>query len=141
MTNIMYSTDGKGYWVKRTWVKQCTHKVFLGGKCQGVEGHKGVHWCYESDGSYKYENNKDDPESIDERGIAGGTIPPEHKSWISPKKMAKKYHLAHYKDTVVTNKDIINRLENDDPPEKYASVNRPVDPEEWKRIENRNDKG
>lgn len=135
MKHIMYSTDGKGYWIKRTWMDQCNHKVFLlGGKCQGAKGHKGVHWSYGGDGSYKYEINKNDPESMDERGIAGGTIPPDHKTWISPKKMAKKYYLAHYEDTIITDKDIIDRLENDDPPEKDASVNRPVDVEEWKAI-------
>jgi hypothetical protein len=40
--------------------------------------------------------------------------------------MQKHYYLSHYEDTEVTDAAIIRRLEKDDPPEKNASINRPV---------------
>jgi hypothetical protein len=132
MRHVLYSTDGKGHWFKREWVEQCPHKIFLGGKCQGVKGHKGIHWCYREDGSFQWENQ--DKEVIKKTDIAGGDTPPGHKNWVSPKKMMKEHYLHHYTDTVITDKDLITRLEKNKPPEKGASIDRPVDPKEWKKI-------
>ena len=133
MVHVLYSTDGKGNWWRREWAKQCPHKVFLGHKCQGVAGHDGVHWCYGEDGDYKWENQDED--IIKETDIAGGSTPPDHKDWVSPKKMVKKHYMNHFTDSEITDEKMIARLEKDNPPEKGASVTRPVPPEEWKKIE------
>lgn len=130
--NILYSTDGKGHWLRREWKCQCPQKVFLARKCQGVEGHKGDHWCYSPCGTYNWEHQEGEFE--DDEGVAG-SIPPEHKSYISPKKMAKLYYMAHFEDTEVTDPKIIARLEKDNPPEKGASITGPVSAAMAKKLE------
>jgi hypothetical protein len=96
----------------------------------------GVHWCYGHDGSFKWENNRDDPEglrAIEEDDVAAGSTPPDHKSYISPVDMVKHYYLSTHTDTEITDQEEIARLERDEC-EEGASINRPVDPEEWERI-------
>ena len=126
--SICYYTDGKGYWLRREWKRQCPEEVFLTGKCQGVEGHKGVHWCFSPDGSFHWEDNDADPK----HDGACGSIPPGHKKYRSPAQMAKQLFMNHYTDTNVTDPSIIARLEQDDPPEPWASINRPVKPTSWR---------
>jgi len=75
---VIYSTDGKGHWIRREWVDQCPEDVFLAARCQGVKGHKGVHWCYKPDGSFAWDDNDDDPQ---EDGSSGST-PPGHKNGL-----------------------------------------------------------
>lgn len=94
----------------------------MGGRCQGVKGHKGVHWCYGLDGTFRWSDNDDDPQ---EDGCSG-TTPPGHKSYVSPVKMAKHQFMSHYEDTVITDKKIIAKLEKDESPEKTACITRPV---------------
>lgn len=125
MLNVLYSTNGDGCWFRREWAKQCRHKVFFGRRCQGVKGHKGVHWCYNEHGSFVWQDNQDD---LQHDGYSGST-PPGHKEWISPVKMMKKCYLEAFTDSEVTDPEIIERLEKDDPPEKGASITRPVDME------------
>jgi hypothetical protein len=40
--------------------------------------------------------------------------------------MQRHYHVSHFTDTEVTDVAVIARLENDDPPEKDAGIDRPV---------------
>jgi hypothetical protein len=121
-SNVLYTTDGKGRWIRREWKPQCSSKVFFYGRCQGVEGHKGVHWCYSASGSFQWDDNDNDPK----HGGCAGSTPPGHKKYVSPVKMQKHYYVAHYTDTEVTDPAIIAKLEKDQPPEKGASINRPV---------------
>lgn len=119
--NVAYYTDGKGWWLRREWKPQCSSKVFLSGRCQGVKGHAGVHWCYSPSGSFQWHDNAEDPKHD---GCAGST-PPGHKSYVTPVRMQKHYHMSHYTDTKVTDKSIIALLEKDKPPERGASIDRP----------------
>lgn len=131
-TNILYSTDGKGHWIRREWKLQCTHEVFMASQCQGVEGHEGDHWCYRPCGSYNWEHPEG--EYDDYEGVAGD-IPPGHKSYISPQKMAKHYFMSHYEDTKITDPKLIARLEKDKTPEKNATITRPVSAAMAKKLE------
>jgi hypothetical protein len=128
--NILYSTDGKGRWVKREWKPQCSERVFLSGQCQGIEGHKGVHWCYSPCGHFRWEDNNSDPQHD---GCSGST-PPDHKEYMSPKKMEKHLYMSHYEDTEVTDEKVIAKLEAGKPPEKGASITRPLSIAESKKL-------
>lgn len=107
---VMFSTDGKGHWWRREWAQKCPEKVFFGRHCQGVEGHKGVHWCYGEDGSLHWDDNELDPQ---EDGCSG-TTPPGHPSYITPLKMSKKLWLNHFTDSEVTDPDELDRLEREE---------------------------
>ncbi len=126
--HIMYTTDGKGNWWRVEWAKQCSEEIILYGRCQGVEGHKGDHWCYSPGGDYNHSHNYAEGK-LESHEIAGGSCPPGHKSYTNPEKMQKYFYMSSHQKTKVTDKKVIARLENDDPPEKHASLNRPV-PEE-----------
>jgi len=123
MKNVAYYTDGKGYWLRREWKQQCPAKVFFYGRCQGVKGHPGVHWSYSASGNFEWAANGQARKNPD--AVAGST-PPGHKEYVSPAKMQKHYYLSHYKDEEVTDKTIIAMLEKDKPPERNASIDRPV---------------
>ena len=127
----MYYTNGKGYWLRREWKPQCPAKVFFYGRCQGVKGHKGVHWCYSPSGSFQWDREKDDPQYED---AAAGSTPPGHKKYVSPLKMQKHYYVSHYDDSEVTDKAIIAMLDKNKTPEPGASINRPVTKAELKKL-------
>jgi hypothetical protein len=120
--NICYYTDGNGFWLRRAWKPQCSTRVFIYGRCQGVRGHRGAHWCYSPSGSFDWQDNDDDPKHD---GCAGST-PPGHKTYVSPLKMQKHYFVSHYSDTEVTDKATIAMLEKGKTPERGASIDRPV---------------
>lgn len=137
LPHVMFSTNGKGRWWKVTWEKQCPEKVFLTGKCQGVEGHKGVHWCYGPCGSFNWDDNENDPS---EEGGAG-SIPPGHRSYHKPEKMQKHYYMTQHTTVEVTDPEEIARLERGEM-KNNESINRPVtpentDPETLKMLEER----
>lgn len=120
--NVTYYTNGKGRWLRREWKPQCPSKVFFYGRCQGVKGHKGVHWGYSPCGSLHWADNDDDRQ---QDGCAG-SIPPGHKEYVSPVKMQKHYFMSHYTDKEIADKAVVAMLERDNPPERGASINRPV---------------
>lgn len=128
--HVLYSGDGKGNWIKREWQNQCPEKVFLRDSCQGVEGHKGEHWCYGPNGSYHWEHNKIEPP---DPSAAAGSIPPDHESYISPKEKSKEYYMNFYVDSKVTSLEKIASL-NRGECEDGASLTAPVPPEELKRL-------
>lgn len=133
MKSSMCSTDGKGRWWRRTWEEQCSGEVFMYGRCQGVKGHKSVHWCYSPCGSFCYSDNDDDPT---ENGCAG-TIPPDHKTYRHPKDMQKLYYMEFSSDEEITDPDEIARLERGEMRDN-ESINRPVtDPEILKMLRQR----
>lgn len=120
--NILFSTDGEGHWWRREWAVQCDQEVFMAGRCQGVKGHKDVHWCYQEDGSFAWDDNDDDRKHD---GCSGST-PPGHKSYVNPVDQIDKNWLSHYTDTEVTDPEEIARLERDEMHEG-ESITRPVD--------------
>ncbi len=65
---------------------QCRAKEgFLGpeGRCQGVQGHKGMHWFYEPNGwLYQWKSKKDIKGQFD---VASSHCPPGSKNYIHPK--------------------------------------------------------
>jgi hypothetical protein len=121
---VLYSTDGKGNWHRCEWKRQCPENVFLRGRCQGTEGHKGVHWSYNPSGSFCYSDNDADPT---ENGCSG-SVPPDHKHYRTPLEMSKYYHMVFREESVVTDPDEIARLEREET-KNGESVDRPCDKE------------
>lgn len=119
---VCYYTNGKGYWLRREWKPQCSARVFMSGRCQGVKGHKGVHWCFSPSGDFDWNDNDNDPQ-VD--GGAGST-PPGHHEYSSPAKMQKYLYSNHYIDSTVTDKGILEMLEAGETPEPNAAIDRPV---------------
>lgn len=131
--SIGYQTDGKGRWWRTEIQPQCSDKDIFGLECQGKWGHRGVHWAYKPDGSYAYWRNESDPGSIDE-DVGAGWIPPDHKLYINPKDKRKEYFMNFHSSTEVEDESMIQRLENENPPEENASIDRPLTSEEIKYL-------
>ena len=132
--NITYYGNGKGRWLKRVWRCQCPKKVFFYGRCQGVRGHNGVHWRYAASGDFEWADNDQDPKQNDDKGCAG-SIPPGNEGYPSPTKMQKRYYMSHNNDAEVTDPAVIEKLENGEPPEPDASIDRPLTKEEVAEFE------
>lgn len=144
--HVQYSSDGKGNWWKTVWEEQCPEFVGVIGKilkngrdyrCQGVKGHKGVHWRYSASGWFEWDDNDEDPQE----GGACGTTPPDHKTYKTPKKMSKHHWLSHKTTTKVEDPEKIAQLERGEY-ENGASIDRPVnfdemDPENREELEDR----
>jgi hypothetical protein len=120
--NICYYTNGKGYWLRREWKLQCRADVFFSGRCQGVKGHKGVHWRYSPSGDFEWSAN----ETKIQDACAGST-PPDNDEYVQPITMQEHYHVSHYGDWEVTDKAVIAMLERGKTPEGGAAIDRPVD--------------
>lgn len=120
--HIHYSTDGKGRWWKVQHRLQCPEKIVLYGRCQGVEGHKGVHWSFSPNGSFCYDDND---QYSSEEGCAGIT-PPGHKEYRSPFEMEQHYYMTNSSCGEVIDKDEIDRLERGDI-KSGETISRPVD--------------
>jgi len=123
--HVLYSTDGEGHWHRREWKRQCPEDVFMRGRCQGVEGHKGVHWSFNASGSFCYDDNDNDST---EQGCSG-SVPPDHKHYRSPLEMSKYHYMGHYEDSEVTDPEEIARLERGDM-KPGESVTRPCSKED-----------
>lgn len=137
-SRIHYSTDGRGRWWKRVTSPQCSNGVFFGHECQGVAGHKGVHWCFNEHGSFIYEDNDDDQT----QGGCSGSTPPDHKHYRTPLEMQKEYYMQHSVSTEITDPEEIAKLEEwrDKPTKKRyeyfgeASFDGPASPEDVKSL-------
>jgi len=130
MPDITYYGDGEGNWVMRVWAEQCPEPIMFSGKCQGVKGHEGDHWCYSEDGSYNYDVQGE----LEPHEIAGGITPPGHDSWISPVEMADKQYRCFHEDTEVTDPELIARL-NRGEIEDGESLSQPISYENLTDIE------
>ena len=119
--DVTYYGDGEGNWGKRVWAEQCPETILFGYQCQGVKGHEGDHWSYGPDGSYHYDVQGE----LEPHDIAGGMIPPGHKTWISPVDKMEEHHRCHYEDSEVTDPDLIARL-NRGEIEDGEALNQPV---------------
>lgn len=124
MSRVLFSESTDGRWFRREWVEQCDEKIFLGDRCQGVKGHKGVHWHYSLDGGMAWDDNDDDPQ---EDGCSG-TTPPDHETYISPVDMQDKHYMSHFTDSEVTDPVEIDRIKRGDTTVD-ETVTRPVTPE------------
>lgn len=122
MSRVMYIRDHEGNWYRREWAEQCQHKGLFLKQCQGIKGHKGVHWSYRPDGSLVWEDN-DDPL----HNWAAGSTPPGHERYVSPIDMQPDHHLSHYTETQVTDPELLAKLESDELDEDGASTVRPVE--------------
>lgn len=105
---IVYYADGKGVWFKRTWPRQCQHKVFMGGRCQGCEGHGGEHWCYDGRGSFVWEDHDAERDCFS----AAGTTPPDGKGYRHPADMWKYGWWNYSHGERVTDPKELRRLES-----------------------------
>lgn len=118
---VLFSTDGRGNWNRREWVPQCNKKVFLGTRCQGIFGHKGVHWNFNPSGSFQWDDNEEDST---ENGCSG-TTPPGAEGYKTPLEMQSQYYMNNFKDSDVTDPDEIARLERGEM-NKNETIDRPV---------------
>lgn len=117
MGRVLYGTDGEGGWWRTEFAEQCGERVYILGECQGAKGHEGQCWAYGPSGDFLY--------NCEDGGC--GSTPPGHKSYVAPTEMAELYYLALHETTEVTDPELIERLENDDPPEgSRAGITRPV---------------
>lgn len=123
--HVRFATDGKGRWWKTVWQRQCPEGVFLAGRCQGVEGHKGVHWRYNPCGSLRYSDNANDPS---EHG-GSGSIPPGHQNYKPPQELQHLYFMSYKETAEVTDPGEIARLERGQLRDG-ESLDRPYDPGE-----------
>ena len=131
---VSFSTDGKGRWWRTDWQRQCPEGVFLQGRCQGVEGHKGVHWRYDASGSFCYDDNEQDSSEFG----CSGTIPPDHKHYRTPLEMEKRLFRKFKSMVEVTDPEEVARLERNEINDN-ESVIRPlredgVSPEKWAEL-------
>lgn len=110
----MYSKVDKK-WFRKEWKPKCLEKM-LAYPCQGVSNHPGSHWCYSYSGSFIH--------SSPDGGLS--MTPPGHKEWISPLEMRECYHIEHFSEEEVTDPEILLGLEDNKPPEKFASINHPI---------------
>ena len=101
-------TDGNGNWLKRLWGVQCPMTILFRERCQGVIGHQGDHWRFQSDGSYHYRPHESNPRG---EQIGCGTTPPGHAEYRTPLEMSRYHYLKHYEDTQITDSVEISRLE------------------------------
>ncbi len=131
---VGYTTDGEGRWWRTERQPQCSVEDIFGLNCQGVWGHRGVHWAYKPEGSYAYWKNESDPTSIGEN-VGAGWTPPDHESYVNPKDKRTEYFGQFHSTIEITDPKLIQRLENDDTPEEDAFVDKPLSPEEIKRLE------
>jgi hypothetical protein len=131
--SVSYIADGAGKWWKTVGEPQCVEDGIIAGRCQGVNGHKGCHWAYEPDGSYAYWINESDPDSIEE-GVGAAIVPPDSDSYIHPIEKQKEKYTNFRATTEVVDKDVIQRLEKDDPPEEQASIDKPLSSEEYEEL-------
>lgn len=131
--SISYITDGEGKWWKIVGQPQCVDESFPGGRCQGVDGHKGCHWAYQPNGSYSYWLNEADPGSL-EAGVGAGLTPPDSDSYIHPLEKVKEHYIRFQATEEVLDKQLIQRLERDDPPEENASIDRPLSEDEYRKL-------
>src|ERR1019366_7071416 len=93
--NVCYYSNGKGYWLRREWKPQCSAKVFFYGRCQGVRGHKNVHWRFAAWGDFEWADNREDPK----HGGCAGSTPPDCDEYPSALEMQEHCHLNQYDDT------------------------------------------
>jgi hypothetical protein len=126
---ITFYTDGQGRWLRREWAKQCPKHILLESRCQGVEGHEGDHWCFQPDGSYAWERDKNHPEY---QRAACGFTPPQANGYRTPLEMSPHYYIQHFVDSEVTDPVEIARLESDDT-RPNESIDRPCTSEEIER--------
>jgi len=130
MSNILFSTNGDGKWFRTEWQPQCPKEVFMGGQCQGVEGHEGDHWCFGRNGDYMWDCDREDLGDYD---IASGQTPPGHKTYKTPLEMREHHHMNHYSCDEVTDEKEIARLERDEMNDG-ESVTRPCSQETIKKL-------
>lgn len=107
--NVVFYADGQGRWKKRTFAVQCSHDILLRDRCRGVEGHDGDHWCFHTDGTYKYAPHASDPRA---KEIGCGMIPPGSSDYRTPLEMSRHDYSNCYEDTEVTLPAEIKRLED-----------------------------
>lgn len=126
--NIIYTRLGERKWNKTEFKEQCPEELLFNSQCQGVKGHKDVHWCYDAAGNFHWEDNKDD---IRHEGCSG-TTPPGHKQYITPNKMIEK-HFNHAPTTeLVVDEELIDKLEAGEVGEYIVS--REANPEDVLRL-------
>jgi hypothetical protein len=123
ISRVAYFCDGCGSWWRTEWLVQCPAKAFFRNKCQGVIGHKGIHWAFGPSGSFEWSDNRDDPTKNGECG----RIPPRHDSYQTPESMHKLHYMNHRETTRVTDRQVLSMLTESKTPEPGASITRPID--------------
>lgn len=101
-----YKKDSSGQWFKMQIVSQCNVMMSFNHQCQGVFQHDGEHWAYTVSGVYQW---LDDDHNE-------GFMSPSEDNYISPVDKLKHHYSSHLdRDWVkVSDRELINRLENED---------------------------
>jgi hypothetical protein len=129
----MFSSHGDGKWWRTDFPRQCPERVTVAGRCQGVEGHAGNHWCYAGHGSYCYVVNRKG-KKLKPWDAAAGMTPPGHKKYVHPEKVQKLFYLANAKRSRVTDPKEIARLERGDLRDNESCTRPVTDEKELKRL-------
>jgi len=102
-------------WIVITYPEQCNEDILFNHKCQGVKGHKGVHWAYNENGSFHWSiNRKEQKKPISKLDAVSGMTPPGHEKYISPVDKYKDYYLFNSEKKEITDPKLIKKLENDE---------------------------
>ena len=131
MPRITYRQLSHRKWIKIVHQDKCDEPVSVfRGKCQGVKGHSGDHWCYSECGSLQLYPNKDE-EPNPEWGYSN--IPPGNKDYISPEEKRSHYYLGFSTSCDVKDKQLITKLENDEFLGEDVSIDRMVTEEDMEK--------
>lgn len=116
---VMYVKSGEK-WFRHEWKEQCDKDIFMGSKCQGVKGHSENHWCYSPNGW------------LCQNLLNGGAsqTPPGHENYVDPLTQQHLWYINFCKIEEVTDPEIFANLEAGNPPEEFASMDRPITEEE-----------
>lgn len=125
--STIFSTDGLGNWTRTDYPEQCTEEITLGGQCQREAGHEGHHWCYDGNGDFcqRYVYPADHVDGPFD--IAVSQTPPDHPKYKHPAEMRRDYWLAKRMIEVVTDPELIARLERREL-QPGESITRPAKP-------------
>lgn len=97
---IHFRKDTEGRWWRKEY-RQCPEELPTAGFCQGIEGHKGPHWCYSPCGS------------LVTAPLEGGLsfCPPDHKRYVHPKDVQQFRYTSLATELLIDDPEEIKRLD------------------------------
>lgn len=108
--STMYYGNSEGRWWKTEYPAQCKEHVPMAGQCQRQKGHTGDHWCYSGRGDYCWSANRKE-KKLKKWDVAAGSTPPGHSHYIEPVEKWQEVYTAFRKESEVTSKKLLNRLD------------------------------
>lgn len=99
-----FYTDTQGRWIKRVWGESCSEVIQPDGRCQGLRGHAGEHWCFRLDGVYQFKAQGPRGESCNH-----GLVLPGDPRYRTPLEMSRYHYRSHYTESEVTDPEELAR--------------------------------